>query len=83
MASQLFQNEVVLRNKNQCLVVIILHKVCCCNTTYTVVPCVQKVEQLFCAVLSGVGAGVDAGLALLQLRSGVNTMLRLLTCGSY
>lgn len=54
----------------------------CCNT-YTMVPCVQEVEELFCALLCSAGPGADPGFTHLQTLLQVHTVLSLLTFGSY
>lgn len=43
------------------------------------VPCMQEVEKLFCAVLLSVRSGADPGLTDLQALPGVHTVFRQLT----
>lgn len=51
--------------------------------TYTVVPCMQEVKEFFCALLLGVGPGVDPGFTDLQTLLVVHTVFSLLTLDSY
>ena len=47
--------------------------------TYTMVPCMKEIKELFSAVLLCGRARADPGLTLLQALLGVDTMLHILT----